>query len=87
MQRDPLGTEIDGPICNKLLSMIGKPDNLITCKAINLWRNRYRINVYTKVDVNGCEGNRITYSCAANVSEDLDIDILYETPGYSGISI
>lgn len=86
MQRDPIGTEVNGPVCDKLLSIIGRPKNLYQCNAINLWTDKYRINVYTTVDINGCEGQRITYSCFAKVNKNLDINILYETPGYSGIS-
>ena len=86
MQRDPIETEVNGPVCDKVLSMIGRPKNLVHCKAVNLYSDRYRINVYTKVDINGCEGQRITYSCFAKVDKNLNINILYETPGYSGIS-
>ena len=31
-----------------LFKQVEKPDNYLTTKVVNLWDNRYRINVYTE---------------------------------------
>lgn len=83
MRRDPVSTETDGHICDLLMKRIGRPKNLIMCKAINLWDNRYRINVYTKYMVNaetGLEGQRISYSCFAKMNDkNNELDIISES--------
>jgi len=35
-------------ICDLLWEQIEKPKNLETCRAINVYDNKYRINVYTR---------------------------------------
>lgn len=35
-------------VCDLLFKQIEKPKNLEMCKAINVYSDRYRINVYTK---------------------------------------
>lgn len=43
------GGRIENPnVCDLLFKQIEKPKNLEMCKAINVYNNRYRINVYTK---------------------------------------
>ncbi len=83
MKRDPIAIETDGQICDLLMKRIGRPKNLIMCKAINLWENRYRINVYTKYLVDpetGLEGQKITYSCFAKMNEkNQELDIISES--------
>jgi hypothetical protein len=46
-------------ICEKILKLCGKPDGYITCKAINVYDNKYRVNIYVKTNVDGIEGKRI----------------------------
>lgn len=84
MQVNPISVETDGPVCDLLMKMIGRPKNLIMCKASNVWGNRYRINVYTKYLVNAetnLEGQKITYSCSANLI-DKELHIIHETKNY-----
>ena len=84
MQVNPISVETDGPVCDLLIKMIGKPKNLKMCKASNVWGHRYRINVYTTYLVDpetGLEGQRITYSCAANLI-DKELEIIHETKNY-----
>jgi len=41
----------DGPvydICDLLWKQVDKPNNLEDCRAINVYDNKYRINVYTR---------------------------------------
>lgn len=35
-------------VCDLLWRQIDRPKNLVNCKAINVYSNKYRINVYTK---------------------------------------
>ena len=35
-------------ICDLLWDQVEKPKNLETCRAINVYDNKYRINVYTR---------------------------------------
>jgi len=35
-------------ICDLLWEQVEKPKNLETCRAINVYDNKYRINVYTR---------------------------------------
>lgn len=79
MRVDPVSIETDGMVCDILMRQIGTPKDLIMCRAINLWDNRYRINVYTKHMVGDIESKRISYSCFAKLDNN-SLDIVYETP-------
>lgn len=35
-------------VCELLFQQVEKPDHLERCKAVNVYDNRYRINLYTK---------------------------------------
>jgi hypothetical protein len=78
MKKDPLSIEADGLVCDLLMKHIGRPKNLITCRAINLWDNRYRINVYTKYIVDGIDSRKISYSCFAKL-DDNELTIISQT--------
>lgn len=86
MKTEPKSIEVDGPVCDILLSMIGTPKDLVMCRAINLYDNRYRINVYTKTMVDDIESRRISYSCFAKLNGDT-LDIVMETPVSSGLAL
>jgi len=49
-------------VCDVLLNMVGKPDNFIMCRAMNVYDDRYRVNLYTKRWVDDIEGNSISAS-------------------------
>lgn len=59
-------------VCDLLFKQIKKPDNFEMCKAINVYDNKYRINVYTKIydDFRDLEKKRITQSYFAKVNGD-----------------
>jgi|LakMenE01Jun11ns_1017448.scaffolds.fasta_scaffold9665714_2 hypothetical protein len=46
-------------ICEQILKLTNKPDNYLMCRAINIYDNRYRVNIYTKTNVEGIEGKKI----------------------------
>ena len=45
-----------------LFKQVEKPKNLLMVKAINVFDNRYRINVYTEVEEDGLIKKRISAS-------------------------
>lgn len=51
-----------GPL---LFQQIEKPRNFLFLKVINVFDDKFRINVYTKSYVDDIEGKRISYSCFA----------------------
>lgn len=86
MQVNPVSIETDGLVCDLLIQRIGRPKDLIMCRAANLWDNRYRINVYTKHIVDsdtGLEGRKISYSCFAKLIDDKELVIVSETKSLS----
>ena len=46
IQNESMGPVFD--ICSLLWKQIERPKNLEECRAINVYDNKYRINVYTK---------------------------------------
>ena len=46
-------------VCDKLLNMVGKPDNYHMCKAMNVYDDRYRVNVYVREDVEDLTGHKL----------------------------
>lgn len=45
-QRKDMGLVMD--ICDLLWKQVERPKNLEACRAINVYDNKYRINVYTR---------------------------------------
>jgi len=69
-------------VCDILFRQVEKPDNTVLCKAINLYDNRYRINVYTEHDIDNLTYRKISYSCFAILEKD-KLNIIDQTPSYS----
>ena len=36
-------------VCEKIFDQVDKPDNYLMCKALNVYDDRYRVNIYTRV--------------------------------------
>jgi hypothetical protein len=53
-------------VCDVLLNKVGKPKDMIMCRAINTFDNRYRVNIYTRRYVDGIEGISISQSYAVD---------------------
>jgi hypothetical protein len=87
MKIEPKSIEVDGPVCDLLLNKIGTPKGLVMCRAINLYDNRYRINVYTKAMVHDIESKKISYSCFAKLDDNDNLQIMDQTPHYSGLAL
>lgn len=83
MRPEPKSIEYDGLVCDLLFKQKQKPKDLITCKAINVYDNKYRVNVYVKAVVNNIDSQIIAYSCFARL-DDKKLSIVSETPQPSG---
>lgn len=59
-------------ICDLLWKQIEKPSNLEDCRAINVYDNKYRINVYTKshCPIYDIDKVRITQSYFCRLDDD-----------------
>lgn len=57
-------------VCGLLFQQIDKPPHFKMCKAINVYDNKYRINVYTHEVVNDIESQRISQSYFAKLADD-----------------
>lgn len=87
MRVDPISTEVDGKVCDLLISMVGKPDNFKFCKASNTYDNRYRIDMYVKVFKNDLEGQVIGWSCSAKLESKNKLRITSQSTPVSGMII
>jgi len=63
---------MDIDVCELLFKQIEKPKNLEMCRAINVYDNRYRINVYTRshCPVYDIDKVRITQSYFAKLEDN-----------------
>lgn len=87
MKIEPKSISYDSIVCDLLFQQVPRPKNMITCKAINVYDDKYRINVYASyiVDENGLEGQKIAYSCFAKFDNNKTLKILNPAP--TGMSI
>lgn len=49
-------------VCDSVLSMVGKPEHFLMCKAMNVYDDKYRVNIYSKRWVDDIEGRSISHS-------------------------
>ena len=62
---------IDNPdVCNLVMKEKGKPEGYLMCKAINVFDNKYRVNIYTKRTIEGKEGRTISQSYFVKYAKD-----------------
>lgn len=52
--------------CDVIFSTVNKPNDYLMCKSMNVYDDRWRINVYSKRLVNGIEGQYISQSYFAS---------------------
>ena len=46
-------------VCNEVLEQVGKPDNYYMCKAMNVYDDRYRVNVFVRESVEDHTGHKL----------------------------
>lgn len=79
MQNDRALTE-SKEVCDAVLNKVGKPDSYLFCKAMNVFDDRYRVNIYTRVyrdsgsDI--LESMSISHSYFVKYSDKGDLTIL-----------
>ena len=60
-------------VCEKILEMVGKPDNYLMCKALNVYEDRYRVNIYVQEPIEELTGHKQyidkSYFCRYNGTE------------------
>lgn len=52
--------------CDVIFNHVEKPEDYLMCKSINVYDDRWRINIYSKHLVNGIEDKRISKSVFAS---------------------
>lgn len=57
-------------VCDLLFEQVSKPSDFLMCKAINLYDNRYRVNVYSQIQEDGFTKRRITQSYFTTLSDN-----------------
>jgi hypothetical protein len=57
-------------ICDLLFEQVSKPNDFLMCKAINLYSNRYRVNIYSQTEEDGLLKKRISHSYFTTLSEN-----------------
>ena len=48
--------------CDVIFNHVQKPEDYLMCKSMNVYDNRWRVNIYSKRMVNGIEGKYISKS-------------------------
>jgi hypothetical protein len=56
--------------CDIIFNHVKKPDDYIYCKSINVFEDRWRVNIYSKRYVEGIEGKYISQSYFVHFSPD-----------------
>ena len=49
-------------VCKEVLDQVGKPDNFHMCKGLNVYDNRYRVNIFVKEEVEDITGHKLYIS-------------------------
>ena len=57
MQNDK-AIENNPDVCDKIFDYVDKPDNFLMCKALNVYEDRYRVNIYVKESVEDLTGHK-----------------------------
>lgn len=45
-------------VCKEILKQVGEPDNYFMCKGLNVYDNKYRVNIYVKEDIEDLTGHK-----------------------------
>jgi len=48
--------------CDVIFNYTTKPADYLYCRSINIFDDRWRVNIYSRILVDGIEGNRISKS-------------------------
>ena len=62
-------------VCKVVLDQVGTPSGYLFSKALNVYDNKYRVNIYTRRMVNDLEGMSISQSYFVRL-DDNEVKIL-----------
>ena len=73
-----MSRENNQQVCDLLFTQIEKPNNFETCRAINVYDNRYRVNIYTRKydEIYDVEKVRITQSYFCKLADKDELIIV-----------
>lgn len=73
-----MSRENNQQVCDLLFTQIEKPKNFETCRAINVYDNRYRVNIYTRKydEIYDVEKVRITQSYFCKLADKDELIIV-----------
>ena len=57
-------------VCKAVLDQVGTPSGYLFSKALNVYDNKYRVNIYTRRMVNDLEGISISQSYFVRLDGD-----------------
>lgn len=57
-------------VCSKVLDKVGRPSNFLMCRAMNVFDDKYRVNIYTRRYVDEIEGQSIEHSYFCKYTEN-----------------
>lgn len=57
-------------ICDIIFNHVDRPKDYLMCKSVNVFDDKYRVNIYTKRYVEGIEGNQIKHSYFCKFNND-----------------
>ena len=46
-------------VCKQVLEQVGKPKDYFMCKGMNVYDNRYGVNIYVKEEVEDLTGHKL----------------------------
>jgi len=46
-------------VCAKVLEMVGKPDEFHMAKGMNVYDNKFRVNIFVKEELNDITGHKL----------------------------
>ena len=56
--------------CDVIFQHVSKPNDYLFCKSINVFEDRWRVNIYSRREVEGIEGKYISQSYFVKFDED-----------------
>lgn len=61
MENDKISKE-NPYVCKEVLDQVGKPENFHMCKGLNVYDNRYRVNIFVREEVEDLTGYKLYIS-------------------------
>ena len=62
--------------CDVIFSKIDKPKDYLFCKSTNVFNDKWRVNIYSRREVEGIEGKYISSSYFIKMSSKGDIEFV-----------